>query len=293
MDDSIPGLSLSRRGAAVAHPHLMYQHSHKIPGLDHNCHIPDKGRVPGLSLSRRDVAAKDFMDQHSREIPCLGQGRHTPDDSIPGLYLFPPTDPVNHGRQGSYSPDTDDSIPGLSLCRRGVAPPEVADRGCNRIPGPVQGHHTLDSILGLSLSRKSVVPTDFPGLLQGLNLSCGLNYSGQEEKDLVDQRSQQAPSLKHYPGGTAHPDETPHLHSETSQSSTLEEIWRTEMLISEEELRHAINVLTAQPSEDIEAFGCIHKYIFNVVLPHASKSREIYHKCGSWLGWLICTYSDS
>jgi hypothetical protein len=49
------------------------------------------------------------------------------------------------------------------------------------------------------------------------------------------------------------------------------------MLISEEELRHAIGVLLEQRTEDVEAVLRISKYIFNVVLPHASNSRHIYY----------------
>ncbi|KAJ7920346.1 hypothetical protein B0H13DRAFT_2319537 [Mycena leptocephala] len=63
-------------------------------------------------------------------------------------------------------------------------------------------------------------------------------------------------------------------------TSTPEEFWRTEMLIAEEELGHALRVLLIQPPEDIEALNRIYTYIVNVVLPHAKNSQEIYDTRG-------------
>ncbi|KAJ7939116.1 hypothetical protein B0H13DRAFT_1850851 [Mycena leptocephala] len=74
---------------------------------------------------------------------------------------------------------------------------------------------------------------------------------------------------------------SPYSRSRIPCSPTLEEIWRIEMLISEEELGHAIGVLLEQHTEDVEAFIRISKYIFQVVLPHASNSRQIYNACES------------
>jgi hypothetical protein len=63
-------------------------------------------------------------------------------------------------------------------------------------------------------------------------------------------------------------------------TSTPEEFWRTEMLIAEEELGHAVRVLLIQLPEDIEALNRIYTYIANVVLPHATNSQEIYDTRG-------------
>ncbi|KAJ7797260.1 hypothetical protein B0H14DRAFT_3493922 [Mycena olivaceomarginata] len=64
--------------------------------------------------------------------------------------------------------------------------------------------------------------------------------------------------------------------SENEDDGADGEFWRTEMLITEEELGHALRVLLIQPPEDIEALNWIYTYIANVVLPHATNSQEIY-----------------
>ncbi|KAJ7698815.1 hypothetical protein B0H14DRAFT_3174161 [Mycena olivaceomarginata] len=100
----------------------------------------------------------------------------------------------------------------------------------------------------------------------------------------MDQYPEQIPGLGGHSqeGGTPDtPDIIPGLSRYSQRritcSPTLKEIWRTEMLISEEELRHAIGVLLEQRTEDVEAVLRLSKYIFNVVLPHASNSRHIYY----------------
>jgi hypothetical protein len=105
----------------------------------------------------------------------------------------------------------------------------------------------------------------------------------------MDQHFQQIPGLGQHSqewGTQDIPDIIPGLsrcysRSRITCSPTLEEFWRTEMLISEEELRHAIGVLLEQRTEDVEAFIRISRYIFHAVLPHASNSRQIYHACAS------------
>ncbi|KAJ7893887.1 hypothetical protein B0H14DRAFT_3125705 [Mycena olivaceomarginata] len=199
------------------------------------------------------------MNQPRQQIPGLGQRRQTPDavDIVPGLSL---------------------------LSRRGEAPTDFMDQHSQQIPGLGQDSQDVgvpamaDVIAGLSnFSRGgSNQPLQQPSL--------GMN-SDIDMADIIPglslQRSQQVSGLHQCRGEMVDPNMAPgpvlHLQRTSSHSSTPEEIWRTEMLISEEELRHAINVLLEQPLEDVEAFGSISTYIFHVVLPHASNSRNIYH----------------
>jgi hypothetical protein len=96
------------------------------------------------------------------------------------------------------------------------------------------------------------------------DMASGVSCGG---KELMDQRLQEVPR---------HEDMMPALPYSQGRSSIL---WRTELLISEEELRHAIDVFLKQPLEDIEALWRISAYIFDVVLPHTSNSRKIYDSC--------------
>ncbi|KAJ7483052.1 hypothetical protein B0H11DRAFT_1914789 [Mycena galericulata] len=211
------------------------------------------------------------MNQPLQQIPGLGQRRQTPDavDIVPGLSL---------------------------LSRRGEAPIDLMDQHSQQIPGLGQDSQNVgvpamaDVIPGLSnFSRGgSNQPLQQPSLgvnsdMDMADIIPGLSLLSRREKDMEDQRSQQVPGFHQNRGKMVDPDMAPgpllHLQRTSIHSSTSEEIWRTEMLISEEELRHAIDVLLEQPLEDVEAFGRISTYIFHVVLPHASNSRNIYHTC--------------
>ncbi|KAJ7828988.1 hypothetical protein B0H13DRAFT_1916732 [Mycena leptocephala] len=220
---------------------------------------------PGIA----EEAELDFMGHHISNIHIsLGQPSNLsqiPDetDMIPGLsFHLRRRDAAldqHHSRLGrdSLPLDMTDIIPELSLHARSIEPGSAS----RRFAQVTQHAQTLRD-------------SDFTDMIPGLSF-----HARDAEPDSADRRISQIPHLGPHSQEVVAP-EMAHIAPKQPlhwHSGYHEEIWCTEMLISEEELRYAIDVLLQQPVEDVDKNVRILRYIFYVVLPHASRSREIYH----------------
>ncbi|KAJ7863669.1 hypothetical protein B0H13DRAFT_1899552 [Mycena leptocephala] len=224
---------------------------------------------PDCHPALTEEAELDFMGHHISNIHIsLGQPSNLsqiPDetDMIPGLSFHlrgrdAALDP-HHSRLGrdSLPLDMTDIIPELSLHARSIEPGSAS----RRFAQVTQHAQTLRD-------------WDFTDMIPGLSF-----HARDAEPDSADRRISQIPRLGPHSQEVVAP-EMAHIAPKQPlhwHSGYHEEIWCTEMLISEEELRYAIDVLLQQPVEDVDKNVRILRYIFYVVLPHASRSREIYH----------------
>ncbi|KAJ7874060.1 hypothetical protein B0H14DRAFT_3556356 [Mycena olivaceomarginata] len=202
------------------------------------------------------------MDQHSQQIPGLDRYSRKVSGVISGLSrrekpdLYQPIQMLglDHNSQRRMASDI---APGLLLLAR-RDDTQTDFMYFQQIPGLAPNPRKIPRL-------PKTLPTKLPGqhAHQGVtsDMASGVSCGG---KELMDQRLQEVPR---------HEDMMPALPYSQGRSSIL---WRTELLISEEELRHAIDVFLKQPLEDIETLWRISAYIFDVVLPHTSNSRKIY-----------------